>query len=90
VRDAGTVTSDVAAPSGDTGIVTPPADGGAKRADAGVVNDMGAPDSSRTFTFNQNNGCNCATPGVPSSRGGAGAFFGLALAALLRRRGRRD
>jgi len=90
VRDAGPVTSDVTAPSGDTGIVTPPADGGAMRADAGVVNDMGAPDSSRTFTFNQNNGCNCATPGVPSSRGGAGAVLGLALAALLRRRGRRD
>jgi MYXO-CTERM domain-containing protein len=58
------------------------------RADAAVVNDMGAPDSARTFTFAQNNGCNCATPGVPSARGGASALFGLALAALLRRRRR--
>ncbi|MEZ4391661.1 MAG: nidogen-like domain-containing protein [Polyangiales bacterium] len=70
----------VVTPGSDGGVVTPNRDGGA----AGMT-DLGP----RVFEFGTRSGCQCSTPNGRTPRGGAAAFFGLALGLAVTRRRRR-
>ena len=77
----------------DGGVITPPPpsgfDGGGTTVDAGNLQQLEAGTGDPFSPTGQSSGCGCATPGSSGPLGGGGAAalgFGLAVAALARRR----